>query len=108
MTRTEVILAFATLVVGAPGFWQYFVGPFIDRHRKKKSPQDRAMIGLLHEDLWNVGVYYRKRHQETGKGISQARYKYIDEYLYGPYKDLGGNADAEDIMADLHSLIDEQ
>lgn len=111
MSKAELIqLIYGALLValGAPGFWQYIVSPFIDKHRKKKNPRDMAMIGLLHEDLWDASVYYKNRYKETGKGLSQARYNYLEEYIYGPYRDLGGNADAEEIMKDLHGLIDER
>lgn len=108
MTKTEIIYGLAIVILGAPGFWQYLLNPLIDKIRKKRSPQDRALVGLLHEDLWDAGIYYRNRYRDTGKGISQARYNYLEEYIYGPYRDLGGNADAEEIMEDLHQLIDER
>lgn len=108
MTKADIFYGLSVVILGAPGFWQYFVSPFIDKHRKKRDPRDMAMVGLLHEDLWDASVYYKNRYKETGKGISQARYNYLEEYIYGPYRDLGGNADAEDIMKDLHGLIDER
>lgn len=108
MSKAEFFYGIAIVVLGAPGFWQYFLSPIIDKRRKKVSPRDAALIGLLHEDLWDAGVYYRNRYKDTGKGISQARYNYLETYIYGPYRELGGNADAEDIMENLHGLIDER
>ena len=108
MTKAEIIYGLVIAIFAAPGFWQYFISPLIEKRRKNVDPRDAAMIGLLHERLWDEWIKYRNRKESTGKGLSLARFNYLEENIYGPYKALGGNADAEDIMNDLRSLIDER
>ena len=107
MTKTEIFYGLAVIALSAPGFWQYFISPLIEKRRKKISPQDAALIGLLHERLHDEWRYYKKRFDE-GRGISKARYEYLDEHIYGPYKALGGNSNADEMMKDMFNMIDER
>lgn len=108
MSKTDLFYGLALVILGAPGFWQYVVSPFIDKRRKKVTPQDAALIALLHERIYDESEYYQKRFDDTGEGISKARFEYIYQHIYQPYRSLGGNADAEKHINKLRDLIDER
>lgn len=108
MTKTEIVYGLMIVILGAPGFWQYAIDPIISRFRKKAPPQDRALIGLLHERILDEHEHYKKQWTETGNGISRARYEYIETHILQPYLDLGGNSDATKLVNELKEFIDER
>lgn len=113
MTKTEWILAIATALFAAQGFWQYFIAPLVEKvlavfRPQKISAQDQALIGLLHERILDEREYYKKRYEENGEGISRARYDYLMKHILQPYLDLGGNSDAPKLMSELSQYIDER
>lgn len=74
---------------------------------EKRDIRDAAisagMVGLLHEKLFDATEHYRKAGH-----ISEARYQYLKKHIFEPYKELGGNDNAEELMEELKSLIDDR
>lgn len=62
-----------------------------------------AIAGLEHDRIIHIGESYLKKGH-----ISVKEYNDLDQYLYEPYKKLGGNGTAEAIMGQLSSIISER
>lgn len=61
-----------------------------------------AIAGLEHDRIIHVGEGFIQK----GK-ITLSEYDDINKYLYEPYKKLGGNGTAEDVMDRLKELVHE-
>ena len=68
--------------------------------QKQITTQGEAIAGLEHDRIVHVGKGYMKSGQ-----ISLEDYDDIRRYLYEPYRKLGGNGTAEDVMEKLKEMI---
>ncbi len=55
--------------------------------------------GLAHDRICYLGEFYLKNNS-----ITKDEYENLHDYLYIPYKELGGNGTAEKIMSDVKKL----
>lgn len=83
-----------------------FIQFLITRHDKKMEKQDDslslikiALRGLGHDRI----LYLAQKYIERGY-LSKAEYENLHDYLYKPYKDLGGNGVAEKLMNEVNKL----
>lgn len=88
-----VIVAFSSIGASS-GFWAY-----IQKRDTAKSAQTRLLMGLAYDKIMHVGVSYIERGS-----ISREEYEDFQNYLYQPYKDMGGNGVAERIMLEVSQL----
>ena len=77
----ELLITVMIAVLGSNGLWAY-----IQSVSKTKTAKDRMLLGLGHAEIFSTAE------------------KYIEKYLYKPYKEMGGNGTAETIMHKCHSL----
>lgn len=95
---TEIILA----IFASTGFWAC-VQAIIIKRMDRRSAERAALLGLLHERLVDqCEVYLDKGY------ISEGQYRDLDEYIYTPYKNLGGNGTGEEYMKRVQALIFER
>jgi len=83
-----------TGILASSGFWTYMI-----KKDSKKSAQNRMLLGLGHDKIVYLGMKYIKRGW-----ISQEEYENLVEYLYEPYKEMGGNGTAERVMREVMTL----
>ena len=95
---TEIVLA----IFASTGFWAC-VQAVILKHMDRRSAERAALLGLLHEKL----VAQREVYLDKGY-ISEGQYRDLDEYIYQPYKNLGGNGTGEEYMKRVQALIFER
>ena len=88
-----VITAFVS-VLASSGFWAYW-----EKKHEDKSSRTKLLVGLAHDRIVQSGNYYIKQ----GWSSSDA-YENLYDYLYTPYKELGGNGTAERIMNTLKDM----
>lgn len=69
------------------------------QHQLEK--QGEAIAGLDHDRIVHLGKGYIKKGS-----ISLEEYDDIRKYLYEPYKKLGGNGTAEDVMNRLRTMVE--
>lgn len=81
-------------VIASSGFWA-----LIQKLAMKKDVKAQMLIGLGHDRITFLGMEYIERGW-----ITQDEYENLYEYLYKPYKDLGGNGTAERIMNEVAKL----
>lgn len=90
----EVVVTALVTVLASSGFWTYW-----SKKGMKNDAQTRLLIGLAHDRIMQSGRYYIDR-----KWISDDEYENLYDYLYKPYKELGGNGSAERVVNLLKDL----
>lgn len=91
--RLEYAVTIFVAIFACDGFWSYV------RYRfEKKDAKTKAILALLHDKIY----YLCEKHILSG-AIS------VDEldnltYLYGPYKEMGGNGTCEHLYNECKKL----
>lgn len=93
MISTIVIAIFAST-----GFWA-FVTVIYQNKTKKDNAEAQMLKGIGHDRICCLGESYIKRGY-----ITKEEYENLHDYLYLPYKKLGGNGTAEKIVKDVSNL----
>ena len=93
MISTIVIAIFAST-----GFWA-FVTVIYQNKTKKDNAEAQMLKGIGHDRICCLGESYIKRGY-----ITKEEYENLRDYLYLPYKKLGGNGTAEKIVKDVSNL----
>lgn len=66
---------------------------------KKDNPMADMIRGLGHDRIIELGSRYIQRGY-----ITKDEYENLHDYLYKPYKELGGNGTAEKIITEVKKL----
>ena len=90
----QMLITVVCAVLASSGFWAY-----IQHRREKKDLRTQMLIGLGHDRIITLGTRYIERGY-----ITQPEYENLFEYLYKPYKALGGNGSAERISREVDKL----
>lgn len=94
-SNVNIIVTIVASVLASSGFWA-----FLQKRGEKKDKRTKMLIGLAHDRIISLGMYYIER----GDGITQDEYENLDEYLYKPYAALGGNGTAAKVMDEVRKL----
>lgn len=89
-----IVITAVCSVAASSGFWAY-----IQKRLDKNDTKTQMLIGLGHDRIIFLGMTYIDRQQ-----ITQDEYENLNDYLYKPYKALGGNGSAERIMNEVNKL----
>lgn len=76
------------------GFWIY-----VQKRDNKHNAQTEMLRGLGHDRIIRLGLEYIQRGF-----ITTSEYENLKDYLYLPYKKLGGNGSADRVMAEVDKL----
>jgi len=90
----QIIITMLCSVMASSGFWAYMM-----KRIEKKDVKTEMLIGLGHDRIISLGLYYIERGW-----ITQDEYENINDYLYKPYAKMGGNGTAERIMNEVNKL----
>ena len=102
MIRDNIVVLLVA-IFGAGGFWEIIrliitalakllIG------KKGKTAEDRALLGLLHNEIYSLCKKYIKAGEITVEEFENL------QYLYKPYHEMGGNGTAEKLMKEIHDL----
>lgn len=94
MKLVEMVLTVLCAVLASSGFWA-----LIQKISDRKDVKSRVLIGLGHDRIVYLGMQYIKRGW-----ITKDEYENLNDYLYKPYKELGGNGSAERVMQEVNKL----
>jgi hypothetical protein len=83
-----------TSILASSGFWAFF-----QKRRDSKDNKIQVLVGLGHDRIMELGGEYIERGW-----ISRDEYENLHDYLYKPYKELGGNGSAERVMQEVNKL----
>lgn len=90
----QVIVSVALALISSTGLWSY-----ISTKRDKHDAKTQMLLGLAHDRIISLGSQYIARGD-----ITTDEYENLYEYLYKPYKALGGNGSAKRIMDQVANL----
>ena len=90
----QTLLTVVGSVAASSGFWAY-----LQSKNNKNNAQAQMLVGLGHDRIIELGIAYIERGW-----ITQEEYENLNDYLYRPYKKLGGNGSAEKIMREVSQL----
>lgn len=90
----QILIPVLIAFIASSGFWVYISGT-----REKKSLQTELLLGLAHDRIVRLGMFYIDRGH-----ITQDEYENLNVYLYKPYEKLGGNGSARRIMLEVDRL----
>lgn len=98
ISETTLIVSIVGAVFASTGFWA-FLTFLIQRRDKKNTAESQMLKGLGHDRIIYLGSCYIKQGY-----ITKDDYENLHDYLYIPYKLLGGNGTAEKIMKEVDKL----
>ena len=90
----QLLISIAGSVLVSTGFWS-----FLQKHFERNDALTDMLIGLGHDRIIHLGSKYLDRGY-----ITQYELDNLNNYLYKPYHDLGGNGTAAEIMERVHKL----
>ena len=90
----ELALTIFGSVMANSGLWA-----FIEKRNEHKDMGTRMILGLGHDKI----VYLCKEYIQRGY-ITPGEYENLHDYLFIPYKKLGGNGTAEKLMNEVDKL----
>ena len=90
----EMIVTIAVSVIGSSGLWAYLQSRF-----NSQSAESKMLLGLGHDRIISLCEVYINRGW-----LTHDEYDNLYEYLYKPYKNLGGNGTAERMMNEVNKL----
>lgn len=92
----QLIVTALVSVLASSGFWAY-----LSKKHTDDSAQTKLLRGLAHDRILQGGRYF------LGRGwMTHDDYENLYDYLYIPYKELGGNGTATRILDRLKELPD--
>ncbi len=95
---TELVITIIVSVFASSGFW-LFIQTVWSTRKKKKSAEDRLLMGIGFSKISDLGMRYIERGW-----VTKEEYSDLDKYLYQPYREMGGNGTAERIMEQVKKL----
>lgn len=90
----QIVVPVIISFIASSGFWL-----FIGNKKERKSLQTELLLGLAHDRILSLGMFYIERGW-----ISQDEYENLNVYLYKAYESLGGNGSAKRIMVEVDKL----
>lgn len=92
------LLTVLTIIFGSTGMWA-LLSQQLQKMDKKKDSQSQMLIGLAHDRICELAQKYIDRGE-----ITRDEYENLVDYLFIPYKMLGGNGTAEKMINDVSRL----
>lgn len=92
--EVSLIITAIISIFASSGFWA-----FISRKTRKTSAEQKMLIGLGHDRIIFLGMSYIDR-----KWLTEDEYENLYDYLYIPYKELGGNGSADRVIKEVTKL----
>lgn len=90
----QTLITVVGTVLASSGFWM-----IIQKRMEKKDNRSRLMLGIGHDRIIYLGTQYIERGY-----ITADEYENLYDYLYIPYKNMGGNGSAEKIIEEVKKL----
>lgn len=90
----EIVITVVCSVIASSGFWT-----FVSKRRDNNNAESKMLLGLGHVKIIEICERYIERGY-----IRQDEYDSLCNYLYLPYKELGGNGTAERMVNEVKKL----
>lgn len=94
----ETIKTIVLAIFASSGFWAFLLA-IVNKLIDKKSAKNKMILGLGHDRIISLSEKY------VAQGwVSSDDFENLHDYLYIPYKKMGGNGTAEKLMRDVEQL----
>ena len=90
----EPLLIFFGTILASSGFWLYMI-----KRMESRDVFRKLLIGLAHDRIIYLGMNYVERGT-----ITQDEYENLCQFLYEPYKEIGGNGTVKRLMTEIDKL----
>ena len=90
----QILITAIFSVLASSGFWAFMM-----KKSDKKDSEARMLMGLGHDRIIELGLGYIQRGW-----ITEEEYENLNDYLYKPYEELGGNGSAKRVMQEVNKL----
>lgn len=90
----ELLVTIVVSILGSSGIWT-----LISKRLDRKDVKTKLLLGLAHDRIMQSGTYYIERGY-----ITNDEYENLYDYLYTPYKEMGGNGSAKRLMEQVEHL----
>lgn len=90
----QIAVPLVAAVLTSSGLWAV-----VARRADKGDAQRKMLVGLAHDRIVHLGMVYVDRGY-----ITQDEYENLNDYLYAPYKKMGGNGSAKRVMEEVRRL----
>jgi hypothetical protein len=90
----QVAITVISSVLASSGLWAY-----LTKRAEQRDVKTAMLVGLGHDRIIYLGLKYIERGW-----ISQDEYENLNDYLFKPYEQLGGNGSAKKIMQEVNKL----
>lgn len=90
----DIIITLVVAIIGSNGIWALILAM-----TEKKSSKNNMILGLGHDRI----IFLEKKYIKRGY-ITPDEYENLHDYLYVPYRKMGGNGTAEKLMQIVDSL----
>lgn len=90
----ELAVAVVVAIFGSTGMWSYLA-----TRKKKDTAERKLLVGLAHDRITGLGMKYIERGY-----ITQDEYENLNDYLFKPYEEAGGNGSAKRVMEEVRRL----
>lgn len=94
MDWVQMTVTVICAVAASSGFWA-----LIQSRISKHDANTRLLIGLAHDRICYLGLKYIERGY-----ITQDEFENLNDYLYVPYHERGGNGSAQRVMETVKKL----
>ena len=94
MDWVQMIVTVVCSVVASSGFWA-----LVQSRMNKHDANTRLLLGLAHDRICYLGLKCIERGY-----ITQDEYENLNDYLYVPYQERGGNGSAQRVMETVKKL----
>lgn len=95
---TENWIAIATILVGSQGLWTFIQTVWLNKY-SKRTAGNKLLLGLAFEAIISTSQKYIDKGE-----IEYDEYKELNQYLFEPYRALGGNGTAARMIAEVEKL----
>lgn len=93
----QLLVALLPSILACGGLWGV-ITHYIDKKMAIKTAEDHMLLGLAHDRIFQLC-----KHYIAEGSVSVEDYRNL-EYLYGPYKELGGNGTAKKLFEEVKQL----
>lgn len=94
ITILTLISTTMAAIGASSGFWL-----FMEKRRQNRTLTTKLLLGLAHDRIVCLALKYLERGF-----ITQDEHENLYQWLYKPYKDLGGNGSADRLMNQVDKL----
>jgi hypothetical protein len=94
----ETLETIIVAIFASSGFWAFLLA-IVNKIVDKRSAKNKMLLGLGHDRI----IALCEKYINQG-WITSEDYENLHDYLYTPYKKMGGNGTAEKLMHDVDKL----